>query len=287
MKQISATLVDFTASMKHIFPQFLETVPIPIKMTRFYSEETLINFSHIDQHDSKSIVIFYLSDRLSNLEREKSVISDFRMLNSKQTGFIITGGDTLIIRNLISSLPYLLLHKDEPTAILAYYLMQGCCNRYAHSPLINKINEMEIQPPLKARVQYLNDKEKVVMQSFLMGKRLEAIAKQQQSPKKTIASRKYSAMRKLGIDNKMQLLQLDPEWLTITEPTKEAVSDVSLSYLIPRKHFTTEFKVEAAKLVIEQNYTVNQAASLNKVSSSSIRKWVMELKGHRLELEQD
>lgn len=287
MKQISATLVDFTSSMKHIFPQFLEMVPIPIKMTRYYSEENLADFSHAEQHKNKSIIIFYLSDRLSNLEREKSVISDFRMINQKQMGFIISGGDTLIIRNLITSLPYLLLHKDEPTAILAYYLMQGCCNRYVHSPLINKINEMPIQPPLKARVQYLNDKEKAVMHNFLMGMPLEAIAKKQQSPKKTIASRKYSAMRKLGIDNKMQLLQLDPDWLTITEPVELNNDVLSLSSLMPRKRFSPTFKTEVAKLVIEQKYTVTQVASLNKVSTSSVRKWVMALKGNRLEPKQD
>ncbi len=287
MKQISATLVDFTSSMKHIFPQFLETVPMPIRMTLYYSEENLTDFTHAYQHQNKSIIIFYLSDRLSNLEREKSVISEFRMLNPKQTGFIISGGDTLIIRNLITSLPYLLLHKDEPTAILAYYLMQGCCNRYAHSPLINKINEMKIQPPLKARVQYLNDKEKAVMYNFLMGMPLEAIAKKQQSPKKTIASRKYSAMRKLGIDNKMQLLQLDPDWLTITEPVELNNDDLSLSSLMPRKRFSPTFKSEAAKLVIEQKYTVNQVASINKISTSSVRKWVVELKNNRLEPKKD
>lgn len=235
MTQISATLVDFTASMKHIFPQFLETVPMPIKMTHYFSEKNLTDFTHDYQHHSKSIIIFYLSDRLSNLDREKSVISDFRMLNPRQTGFIISGGDTLIIRNLITSLPYVLLHKDEPTPILAYYLMQGCCNRYVHSPLINKINEMEIQPPLKARVQYLNDREKAVMYDFLMGMQLEAIAQKRQSPKKTIASRKYSAMRKLGIDNKMQLLLLDPEWLTLSEPIEAISSDVSLSNTASRR----------------------------------------------------
>lgn len=287
MKQISATLVDFTASMKHIFPQFLETVPIPIKMTRYYSEDNLAELTHEYRHQNKSIIIFYLSDRLGNLEREKNVIGNFRMINPKQKGFIITGGDTVIIRNLITGTPYLLLHKDEPTPILAYYLMQGCCNRYAHSPLVNKINEMVIQPPLKARVQYLNDKEKAVMQSYLLGMDLSTIAKKQQSPKKTIASRKYSAMRKLSIENKIQLMQLDPEWLAITEPTHALDSDVSLTHLMPRKRFSSAFKVATAKLVIEQHQTINQAASLNKVSTSSVRKWVAELKNNRLDPEQD
>ncbi|CAI2538393.1 Bacterial regulatory proteins, luxR family [Serratia liquefaciens] len=285
MKQISATLVDFTASMKHIFPHFLETVPIPIKMTRYYSEDNLAEFIHEYRHQNKSIIIFYLSDRLGNLDREKNVIDNFRRVNPKQKGFIITGGDTVIIRHLITGTPYLLLHKDEPMPILAYYLMQGCCNRHAHSPLVNKINEMVIQPPLKARVQYLNDKEKAVMQSYLLGMDLSTIAKKQQSPKNTIASRKYSAMRKLSIENKIQLMQLDPEWLTITEPTHALDSDVSQPNLMPRKHFSSAFKVATAKLVLEQHHTINQAASLNKVSISSVRKWVAELKNNRLEPE--
>ena len=277
MKQISATLVDFTSSMQYIFPYFLETVPIPIKMTDYYSGENMNEFSHVYQHTPKSIIVFYLSDHHDTIEQEKKLINDFIMINPGQTGFIISGGDTQIIRNLITATSYLLLHKDEPTAILAYYLMQGCCNRGAHSPLIYKIKAMPVQPPLKTRVQYLNGKEKAVMHNFLMGMPLEAIAREQQSPKKTIASRKYSAMRKLGVDNKMQLLQLDPDWLIMSEPTEGVDTAYFSNYSMARHRFSPEFKRETAKLVIENKYTINQAASLKKVSISSVRKWVMEL----------
>lgn len=41
-----------------------------------------------------------------------------------------------------------------------------------------------------------------------------------------------------------------------------------------RRTFTQEFKVEAVKLVIEQNYTIETAASNLGIGASTLGKWV-------------
>lgn len=46
------------------------------------------------------------------------------------------------------------------------------------------------------------------------------------------------------------------------------------------KHFSAEFKLEAAKLVVDQHYTLAQAAQAMGVSVSAITRWV-----HKLRLE--
>ena len=45
-----------------------------------------------------------------------------------------------------------------------------------------------------------------------------------------------------------------------------------------RRRFTQDFKLEAAQLVINQGYSVREAASAMNVGSSTIDKWVRQLK---------
>ncbi|EDO1767128.1 transposase [Salmonella enterica] len=47
------------------------------------------------------------------------------------------------------------------------------------------------------------------------------------------------------------------------------------------KAFTAEFKVEAAKLVLDQNYTHGEAAKAMNVSLSAINRWVKSLRMER------
>jgi transposase len=41
-----------------------------------------------------------------------------------------------------------------------------------------------------------------------------------------------------------------------------------------RRTFTPEFKLEAAQLVVEQNYSIREAASAMNVGKSTMDKWV-------------
>ena len=45
-----------------------------------------------------------------------------------------------------------------------------------------------------------------------------------------------------------------------------------------RRTFTPEFKLEAAQLVVEQNYSIREAASAMNVGKSTMDKWVRQLK---------
>lgn len=47
------------------------------------------------------------------------------------------------------------------------------------------------------------------------------------------------------------------------------------------KHFSAEFKLEAAKLVVDQHYTLAQAAQAMGVSVSAITRWVNKLRLER------
>ena len=48
-----------------------------------------------------------------------------------------------------------------------------------------------------------------------------------------------------------------------------------------RRTFSTEFKLEAANLVIEQNYSILEAARALDVGETALRRWVMQLQGER------
>jgi len=45
-----------------------------------------------------------------------------------------------------------------------------------------------------------------------------------------------------------------------------------------RKHFDPEFRLEAAKLVVEQNYSIREAAQAMNVGKSTMDKWVRQLR---------
>ena len=45
-----------------------------------------------------------------------------------------------------------------------------------------------------------------------------------------------------------------------------------------RRTFTPEFKLEAAQLVVEQNYSIREVASAMNVGKSTMDKWVRQLK---------
>jgi transposase len=45
-----------------------------------------------------------------------------------------------------------------------------------------------------------------------------------------------------------------------------------------RRTFTPEFKLEAAQLVVEQNYSIREAASAMNVGKSTMGQWVRQLK---------
>ncbi len=47
------------------------------------------------------------------------------------------------------------------------------------------------------------------------------------------------------------------------------------------KHFTAEFKLEAAKLVVDHGYTYVKAAEAVNVSHSAITRWVNKLRLER------
>ena len=50
-----------------------------------------------------------------------------------------------------------------------------------------------------------------------------------------------------------------------------------------RPNFSPEFKLEAAQLVVDQNYPVRQAAEAVNVSASSMDKWARQLREERME----
>ena len=48
-----------------------------------------------------------------------------------------------------------------------------------------------------------------------------------------------------------------------------------------RRNFSPEFKRESAQLVVDQNYTVSDAAKATDVGLSTMTKWVRQLKEER------
>jgi len=48
-----------------------------------------------------------------------------------------------------------------------------------------------------------------------------------------------------------------------------------------KRNFTPEFRLEAALLVVEQNYSVIEAANAMEVGKSTMDKWVRQLKDER------
>lgn len=49
-----------------------------------------------------------------------------------------------------------------------------------------------------------------------------------------------------------------------------------------RTNFSTEFKRESAQLVVDQNYTVSDAAKAMDVGLSTMTRWVKQLRDERL-----
>jgi len=49
-----------------------------------------------------------------------------------------------------------------------------------------------------------------------------------------------------------------------------------------RKVFSREFKIEAASLVLDQDYGITQACQAVGVSQTAMRRWVKQLKAERL-----
>jgi transposase len=50
---------------------------------------------------------------------------------------------------------------------------------------------------------------------------------------------------------------------------------------IIRKHFSPAFRLEAAQLVVDQNYSIREAADAMNVGKSSMDKWVRQLRLER------
>ncbi len=48
-----------------------------------------------------------------------------------------------------------------------------------------------------------------------------------------------------------------------------------------KRNFTPEFRLEAALLVVEQNYSVTEAANAMEVGKSTMDKWVRQLRDER------
>jgi transposase len=48
-----------------------------------------------------------------------------------------------------------------------------------------------------------------------------------------------------------------------------------------RKHFTPEFRLEVAQLVVDKHYSVREAAELMNVGKSTVDKWARQLKLER------
>ena len=49
----------------------------------------------------------------------------------------------------------------------------------------------------------------------------------------------------------------------------------------PKRNFSPEFRLEAAQLVLDQNYSVREAAKAMNVGNSPMYKWVRQLKKER------
>ncbi len=49
----------------------------------------------------------------------------------------------------------------------------------------------------------------------------------------------------------------------------------------PKRNFSPEFRLEAAQLVIDQNYSIRQAAEAMNVGLSTMDKWVRQLRQER------
>tara|TARA_R110002049_G_scaffold86042_2_gene218719 strand:- start:2372 stop:2593 length:222 start_codon:yes stop_codon:yes gene_type:complete len=49
----------------------------------------------------------------------------------------------------------------------------------------------------------------------------------------------------------------------------------------PKRNFSPEFRLEAAQLVVDQHYTVREAAEAMNVGYSSMDKWVRQLRQER------
>ena len=49
----------------------------------------------------------------------------------------------------------------------------------------------------------------------------------------------------------------------------------------PKRNFSPEFRLEAAQLVVDQNYSVREAAKAMNVGNSTMDKWVRQLKKER------
>lgn len=49
----------------------------------------------------------------------------------------------------------------------------------------------------------------------------------------------------------------------------------------PKRNFSPEFRLEAAQLVVDQNYSVRQAAEAMNVGHSTMDKWVRQLRQER------
>jgi|TARA_B110000211_G_scaffold148298_1_gene168916 transposase len=47
---------------------------------------------------------------------------------------------------------------------------------------------------------------------------------------------------------------------------------------ITRRTFTSEFKLKAAQLVVDQNYSIREAASAMNVGKSNMDQWIRQLK---------
>lgn len=52
-------------------------------------------------------------------------------------------------------------------------------------------------------------------------------------------------------------------------------------FILKRRSFTTDFKREAAGLVLDQNYTVSQASEAVNIRPSLMRRWVQQLRLER------
>jgi len=212
MKQISLTLVDFSSSMSWLFPLFLDSIPLPMAMTAYYANSQIDALSKNFQDDHRAMVVFYLSDLDSETLHEATLIKTFFAVHPRNTGFVLMGAENDRLKSLIQGLPYALLHKCEPLQTLAHYFYRGYRESGVQSPLIRVARQPQLQPDLKEKVLLLNNKEREVIRGVLLGQTLSVIAKRSDVPLKTAASRKYSAMRKLGINGKLDLSLLRPEW---------------------------------------------------------------------------
>ncbi len=48
-----------------------------------------------------------------------------------------------------------------------------------------------------------------------------------------------------------------------------------------KRNFSTEFKLEAASLIVDQSYTYKEACASMGVGSTALRRWVKQLKAER------